>query len=183
MTISEGRTLFQGAGLEGWTSGCLRHWSREGTAIVGTDGKVDPDNAGGRIETGDPLQRNYEFSARIRPISGILAQLHYRIAEKGRCWYTLDLEMETRTVSVSKVDMRPGGPGRVILHSVPMALEFGREYDARVVAEYSSLSAWLDGKPVCSLSDPGAPILAGQVGVAIWLAKAAFTEPRLRLLG
>jgi hypothetical protein len=177
------RSLLTGDGLAGWTSGCIRHWSRSGNELVGTDGKVDPDNAGGRIETGDPDWANFEYSTRIRPISGVMAQLHYRISGNGKCWYTLDLEPQKGTVSISRVDMRPGGAGRRILQSTRVPLDLGTNYEVRVVAQYSTLSAYLDEKQVVTVSDVADPILSGQVGVAIWMARSAFADPRIRLLG
>lgn len=149
--------------------------------IEGNDGceSTAPENAGGRIETGAPSWRNYEFSARIQLLKGVMAQLHYRISEAGRCWYTFDLVMKEQVASISKVDMRPSGPGRQVLHSVPFSIAYGKEYEARVVAQDGSLTSFVDDLRVNDVSDMRQPLLCGQVGVAIWQCCAAFRNPRI----
>jgi len=193
-TNSEQRTMLENAArwqdllpnadLAKWTSGYLPAWRRIVDGIKGDDGceSTAPENAGGRIETGDPSWQNYEFSARIQPLKGVMAQLHYRITEGGRCWYTFDLVMKEQVASISKVDMRPGGRGRQVLHSVPFPIEYGKEYEARVVAKDGSLTSFIDGLRVNDVSDAKQPLLCGQVGVAIWQCCAAFHNPRIRHL-
>lgn len=169
------------ADLAGWTSGYLPAWRRVRDAIEGDDGceKTAPENAGGRIESGDPCWRNYEFSATIQPLKGVMAQLHYRICEAGRCWYTFDLVMKEQSASISKVDMRPGGPGRRVLHSVPFPISYGKEYEVRVVAQEGSLTSFVDGQQINAVADVTQLLLSGQVGVAIWQCHAAFFNPRI----
>lgn len=173
--------LLSSADLAGWTSGYHSAWRRIVDGIEGNDGceATAPENAGGRIETGDTSWRDYEFSARIQPLKGVMAQLHYRITEAGRCWYTFDLVVKDRSASISKVDMRPGGPGRQILHSVPFAIEYGKEYEVRVVAQGGSLTSFVDGQQITAVTDVKQPLLSGQVGVAIWQCHAAFHNPRI----
>lgn len=175
------QNLLASADLAGWTSGYLPAWQRIVDGIEGNDGceSTAPENAGGRIETGEPSWRNYEFSARIQLLKGVMAQLHYRVCEAGRCWYTFDLAMKEQVASISKVDMRPGGPGRQVLHSVTFPIAYGKEYEARVVAQGGSLTSFVDGVRVISVSDAKQPWPCGQVGVAVWQCCAAFRNLRI----
>jgi hypothetical protein len=165
-------SLLKGGGTEGWTSGGPS-FKRDGQAIIASDG-----GSGDRLMTGEASWTDYEFAADVTPVKGPLIQLHYRISDGGKRWYTLDLRPEARTVTISAADLREGRNSFGPLITRSMETVYGTEYSLRVVVRGSQATAYVNDVEVGTLREVKAP--AGAVGLGLFASRAVFRNPRIR---
>ena len=74
-------SMLQDEGLEGWTPGDERVWSREGDTVIARAGGQD--NAT-RLVRGDSTWSHYEFKVQITRVKGANVQIRFGITDQSR---------------------------------------------------------------------------------------------------
>ena len=166
------QSLLTGHGTDEWKSGGPS-FRREGQTILGADG-----GSGDRFMTGEGSWHDYEFAADVKPIRGPLIQLHFRISDGGKRWYTLDLRPEQKTVTMSAADQREGRNDFGPLITRSMETLYGTEYTLRVVVRGSEATGYVNDVEIGTLRDVQAR--EGAVGLGLFASAAAFRNPRIR---
>ena len=168
-------SMLQGEGLEGWTPGDERVWSREGDTVIAIAGGRD--NAT-RLVTGASTWSHYEFKVQVIRVKGANVQIRFGITDQSR-EYMVDYLGGWKALAISTYER--GKRGVTKLDVVNLVLERGREYDLVLAVRGHSVTTYVDGRLVNRLTLDANP--KGAVALGTWgrHAVARFRDPKIRL--
>lgn len=167
-------SMLAGEGLEGWTPGDEKVWSRDGDAVIANAGGRD--NAT-RLVQGDSTWSHYEFKVQVTRVKGANVQVRFGITEESR-EYMVDYLGGWKALAISTYER--GKRGVTKLDVVNLVLERGREFDLVLAVRGHSVTTYVNGKLVNRLTLEANP--NGAVGLGTWghHAVARFRDPRIR---
>lgn len=168
-------SMLQGEGLEGWTPGDEKVWSRDGDAVIAIAGGRD--NAT-RLVKGDSTWSHYEFKVQVIRVNGANVQIRFGITQESR-EYMVDYLGGWKAMAISTYER--GKRGVTKLDVVNLVLEPGREYDLVLAVRGHSVTTYVDGRLVNRLTLESNP--KGAVALGTWgrHAVARFRDPKIRL--
>ena len=168
-------SMLQGEGLEGWTPGDKRVWSREGDTVIARAGGQD---SATRLVKGDGTWSNYEFKVQITRVKGANVQVRFGITDQSR-EYMVDYLGGWKALAISTYER--GKRGVTKLDVVNLVLRPGREYDLVLAVRGQSVTTYVDGNLVNRLTLEANP--NGAVALGTWgrHAVARFRDPKIRL--
>lgn len=168
-------SMLQGEGLEGWTPGDKRVWSREGDTVIAKAGGQD---SATRLVKGGGTWSHYEFKVQITRVKGANVQIRFGITDQSR-EYMVDYLGGWKALAISTYER--GKRGVTKLDVVNLVLERGREYDLVLAVRGHSVTTYVDGRLVNRLTLESNP--KGAVALGTWgrHAVARFRDPKIRL--
>lgn len=167
-------SMLQGEGLEGWTPGNKRVWSREGDTVIAEAGR---NNRSTRLVKGDSTWAHYEFKVQMTLFSGANVQIRFGITDDSR-EYMVDYLGGWKAMAISTYER--GKRGVTKLDVVNLALEQGREYDLVLAVRGHSVTTYVNGRLVNRLTLEANP--NGAIALGTWghHTVARFRDPRIR---
>ena len=167
-------SMLQGDGLEGWTPGNERVWSREGDTVIAEAGRHHRST---RLVKGDSTWTHYEFKVQITLFSGPNVQIRFGITD-GRREYMVDYLGGWKAMAISTYER--GKRGVTKLDVVNLVLERGREYDLVLAVRGYSVTTYVNGRLVNRLTLEANP--NGAIALGTWghHTVARFRDPKIR---
>lgn len=164
-------SMLQGEGLEGWTPGNERVWSREGETVIAEAGR---NNRSTRLVKGDSTWAHYEFKVQMTLFSGANVQIRFGITDDSR-EYMVDYLGGWKAMAISAYQR-----GVTRLDVVNLTLEQGREYDLVLAVRGHSVTTYVNGRLVNRLTLEANP--NGAIALGTWghHTVARFRDPKIR---
>jgi hypothetical protein len=164
--------LTHGDGLEGWVAEdspwTPTAWSRERETIIG---ELDGSQRA-RLVQGNNSWISYEVKVQATLVSGSAIQVHFSILENREDSYHFAALLGWQAAAIVTQD-------HTKLDVQNYILERGREYDIVVAVRGNSITSYIDGIHVNSVTVSTPP--KGGVGLAIWgRGTIRFRDPKIR---